>query len=360
MKKWSIPILLAVASVAQAQYPPQAVPKDFPPQVLPRGEFPPQVSPKGPDLAKIDKHDDTKRLTGSDAATVLGDDAKYLEAAKKAVATGKRLVVFVNTPERTVKDHVTIRLDSFQNSKRPRIIMYAPDGKDWLVHVANYSASDETLVEEGVSQPARPFGKSSRPGEVRPTADDDDSGRGPWPVSLPFPAEAERYRPAKLTQSIFQYVGAGPQIQRVNRRELKMEWQVPGGMEGIQGWRSDLYRYVPAGWMRSWQAKLPVVNSSGDTQYELGWTRAYPDGTYFIDALSNADGQPFEVRMREKIDGKWYSYIAFKDASARPTGYHGLTRSCASCHSQAGSGGYGVGLVPGGDTVLSDPLEGLE
>jgi cytochrome c len=65
----------------------------------------------------------------------------------------------------------------------------------------------------------------------------------------------------------------------------------------------------------------------------------------------------FEHRVRSKDSGRWYSRIEYVDEAARPDGYTGLKVSCASCHSEAGTGKYNDGLVPGGDTVLSDPLD---
>ena len=168
----------------------------------------------------------------------------------------------------------------------------------------------------------------------------------------------QRYKSARYTQAIYT-LNNGPAIDPVDRGLLKEEWQVPGGMEGVHGWKSDLYKFVPDGWQREWQQRKPVRNSFGNFQYELGFHRAYPDGTFFVDALSH-NGRPFEVRVREKNDGQWTSYIAWKDVNARPPGYAGLTKKCAECHNQAGSGEYGVGLVPGADTVISDPFDGLE
>ncbi len=281
------------------------------------------------------------------------EESPYKAVTLQALREGKDVILYVGVTPKEVAGTMPLYRATHEWGKG--VYRLQPKADGWL-------------YERQVSLPATPFvrksGNSSlrqgsRPGELRPIADDDTNGRGPWPTSLPFPEGAERYMPAKVTQSIYT-LNNSPAIDRVDRRQLKAETFVPGGMESVQGWRSDLYRYVPPGWQRSWRARMPVVNSFGATQYELGWTRAYPDGTYFIDALSNSEGEPFEIRMREKIGGRWQSYIAWKNIDARPTGYHGLNRSCASCHEQAGTGGYAVGLWPGGDTVLSDPLEGLE
>jgi hypothetical protein len=128
-------------------------------------------------------------------------------------------------------------------------------------------------------------------------------------------------------------------------------------MEGIKGWKSDLYRYVPYE-PDHWIGDISVLNSFNNFQKNRGHLRSYPDGTEFHDVLSK-DDVVFEHRIREKVNGKWESYVAYKNVDARPEGYTGLTQSCASCHEKAGTGGYAVGLVPGGDTVLSDPFGGL-
>src|ERR1019366_2075659 len=94
--------------------------------------------------------------------------------------------------------------------------------------------------------------------------------------------------------------------------------------------------------------------------------RSYANGTIFADILSNKDGKVFEARFAEKRDdGTWDRYVAFKDVSARPSGYHGLTsKDCRTCHESTtdgpGTGGYALGLIPGGDTIISDPFQELE
>jgi len=151
-------------------------------------------------------------------------------------------------------------------------------------------------------------------------------------------------------------------IQRVHRSALLPKWQVPGGMENVVGWRSDLYKIIPTDRGRTWQGMIPVLNSFGYFQHELGHLRSYPDGTVFFDVLSNAEtGKVFEHRERRKSAGEWTSQVVFRDRSQYPPGYKGLRgQTCFSCHSEAGTGGYSTGLVPGGDTVLSDPFPGLE
>ena len=184
---------------------------------------------------------------------------------------------------------------------------------------------------------------------------------GPWPDGVDYPKAAVRYEPAKNTQSIFRYTGSdAPQIRRVPRTDLERKWQVPGGMEGITGWRSDLYAVAVSG-SKQYGAYLPVLNSSGYFQNEYGYARTYADGTQFFDVLSNkSTGRVFELRERRKVDGQWANHVLYRDEEARPAGYSGLRVGCNACHNQAGTGSYGVGLIPGGDGVLSQPFIGLD
>ncbi len=192
-----------------------------------------------------------------------------------------------------------------------------------------------------------------------------------------------RYQRAQYTQSIYKISPPDPNansvrrttrdggfIDRMPRTANELKYQVPGGMEGLAGWRSDLYKFVPES-PEIFVGSISVRQSStynpflrryveGGTQNEFGFRRRYPDGTYFVDVLSNTQGEVFEARVREKQNGQWESYVAYKNVKARPDGYHGLKQSCASCHADTGTGNYGAALVAGGDTVISDPFPELE
>lgn len=179
-----------------------------------------------------------------------------------------------------------------------------------------------------------------------------------------LPVDAVEYTPAYYTQSVFRLAPnfnavAVPTIRRVAIKELPdRRWLRSGGMLGVKDelYTSTKYR---SGGPPTYKVELiPVKNSSGFYQQELGLTRIYPEGARFDDILSNEWGVVFEHRMRIKGDGgKWQSEVLYRDVLARPKGYEGLKTTCASCHNEAGTGDYGVGLVPGGDTVLSDPMD---
>lgn len=186
-----------------------------------------------------------------------------------------------------------------------------------------------------------------------------DDSHGLWPSTLERPIGLVRYKPARFTQRIY---NQGEVTERIQRSGLEEKWNVPGGMAGLSGWKSEVYRFVPSP-PKVWRGGILVKNSlppPDGWQWERGWKREYPDGTYFADVLS-ANGVFFEVRYREKIGGRWSNFVAYKNVAARPAGYHGLTmQACTECHNQAGSGSYGVGLVPGGDETISDQFEALE
>jgi hypothetical protein len=188
------------------------------------------------------------------------------------------------------------------------------------------------------------------------------TGHGPWPKDLPFPEGMVAYYPAQHTQSIAT-TDRRPSITPGHRSNLEEKWGVPGGMVGVDGWHSDLYRYVPTRPVE-WVGSIPVLNQYNSFQSERGWIRRYPNGTVFADVLSNADGKVFEVRMRSKESGAWTNDVAYRDKSARPAGYAGFSsKDCLQCHNTfngAGTGGYASGLVPGSDTVISDPIAALE
>lgn len=172
------------------------------------------------------------------------------------------------------------------------------------------------------------------------------------------PAGAVKYRGANYTQSIF-VLNDRDTILMVPITDLPdTRWHQPGGMEGITGYRTEKYKYVPEDRaVRKWVGNIFVKNSFGHFQPNRGLQRAYPDGTRFDEVFYNSkSGEVFEHRVREKVSGKWKSEVRFRDETEYPTGYTGLKVTCSSCHAEAGTGGYAVGLVPGGDTILSDPL----
>lgn len=188
--------------------------------------------------------------------------------------------------------------------------------------------------------------------------------QAPMPPQAPpmqghkLPPASKQYAPETHTQAIATTGGFRIHLLRkVPILALRdRRWHQAGGLDGVRGWRATKYRFVP-GKVQTRVDWINVKNSHGDIQQNRGLVREYPAGTRFDEVLENDAGQVFEHRTRVKDEDGWHSEISYENASARPVGYSGLKVSCASCHGQAGTGGYNEGLVPGGDTVLSDPMD---
>jgi hypothetical protein len=167
-----------------------------------------------------------------------------------------------------------------------------------------------------------------------------------------LPDKAEKFKRDGNTQSVY-VLNDSDVIEQVSITSLKKKWQTSGGMKDIAGVKSVKYRTVPDA-VKYMVKSIEVWNGS-NFQSNRALVRDYPDGSRFDDVLSH-EGIVFEHRMREKVNGRWRSKVIFSNVDARPNGYHGLKVTCASCHEEAGTGGYGEGLVPGGDTIISDPM----
>lgn len=183
-----------------------------------------------------------------------------------------------------------------------------------------------------------------------------------WPKEVPLPARLKVYTPTSLVQRIavtdnapshrwyrldqHDHFANSPTLFNPN---MKAPWRVSGGMEGFAGWKSIKMTNVTKDKVAVRQEGIPIAGA-GRLLPGFRWT--FPDGALFADLLVNDSGKPFELRVREKIDGKWSSLIAFEDAAESPKGYRGAAR-CATCHDKAGdSAQYGI-LIRGGDSVFS-------
>ncbi len=292
------------------------------------------------------------------------DDGNFATAYYKALDAGKPLVIFVGIQVRGIPGAVCLQLDSLNGKDAQRIVVARSGLK--VTHNLEADASDDAIMlaafpRNEVSPPATPFAKPSsrmlRGGGLRARPDDDLAGYGPWPKGLEKVSGLKRYAPARMTQEIA-VTNDRDRITPVPIEGLEDKYHQSGGMLGVKGWRSDLYKLVPGGNPKSWIGDIAVFNGSNN-QNNRGYIRSYPDGTVFFDVLSK-DGQVFEARKAEKKNGSFRRSVVFRDEKHYPEGYAGLKMTCASCHDEAGSGGYAVGLAPGGDTVLSDPIPQLE
>jgi hypothetical protein len=296
----------------------------------------------------------------------------YLEMLKKAVAENRPLVVGYGCPPVVPTGYLSFAA----HTEGEPFIMVTRKGDKGLYFPPSVSVGevrkwiDAGHIEGKVQPSASPFetdNLKSSSGEYLldslPTADDDPSRPRSWPESVPYPRGLMPYLRAKLTQEIATTNNL-PRITPVPRSATLPKWRTSGGMEGIHGFKSEVFKLVP-GEEYGKRELVPVRNSFGNMQHELAYTRSYPDGTVFVDHLTNTEtGKAFETRIAEKQNGEWTRYVAFRDKSQRPAGYNGLRgMTCVTCHNRSdgpGTGGYGVGLVPGSDTVVSDPLIGLE
>ena len=166
-------------------------------------------------------------------------------------------------------------------------------------------------------------------------------------------AALEQYQSATKTQVTFRRVTG--YIAPADRSLVEERWNVPGGLLGVRGWTSALFR----------SQHRPRVFLARQSPYSdvdaVTWYREYPNGTTFADVLQNDAGEVFEARIAEKRGGKWDRYVAYRNAAHRPAGYLPPKRSaCESCHSQTGIAVYGGAAIPGGDGVFSDPYHHLE
>jgi hypothetical protein len=248
------------------------------------------------------------------------------------------------------------------------VIVSVDGGKtgDWLPP----TASDERIKaaafpRKGVSESKAPFArirsnqdsysKETESTEKLSAERDGKAIRSVWPAAIPFPEDVEAYQSAKLVQHTGNRSGTGAHFTE-SRSVLPRKWSVPGGLEGINGWRSVLLRSKD-----NHSVSKRVRANPAEHLGEIVYAKVYERATFY-DLLLNSDGKPFELREATKRDGKWERFVAWKDVSARPAGYVPFKSSsdCITCHSEAGSGGYGAARNPGWDTVLSEPLDGVE
>lgn len=286
-------------------------------------------------------------------------ESVYMNLMRDAAKRNRIAVVFVGHDGtvlgRDLGGNVSSgRADKVEGYPAKCVIVAEPDGFGWMNHKATLgpNATDAQLQAaiKGVSLAASFFGQSNgklRPGEVR-IVDVEQS----WPVGLTFLNDLEPYRPATRTQQSFR-IQSG-YIASVPRNVLEQKWVVPGNLVGVHGWASTLYR--SKGDRTSEGVGPSRVNGMTHTHQ-----RKYVGDVIRADVLRNEQGKIFEVRVAEKSNGQWERFIAFKDVSARPYGYHPPTRQeCVACHSQAGVTAYAGPAIPGDDTVISDPIYAVE
>lgn len=272
-----------------------------------------------------------------------GDDLN--DAYALAEKNGKPVVVFVNVDIRKVPGAVSVQVDEYAGSNEPRILIARWNAR--YLDRLPATAMDADLQAAIAPKGGRPV--AAVPFEQTATADDEEAAQ-----LVPMIAELEPYQRATMTQQSFRrWSGV---ISPFPRSRTLAKWRSPGGLEGVHGWSSRLYRTKG---MRV-RAFLTRQDPS-DGNSAVTWWQNYPDGSTFADVLRNDAGVVFEVRIAEKSSGEWERFIAYKKASARPEGYSPLKRSdCRSCHLSAGIAEYGGTANPGADGIFSHPIEPLE
>lgn len=253
-------------------------------------------------------------------------------------------------------------------------------------------------------------------------------------TGVPWIEGAKFYELPKLSQRLVGIVGYSPEnryglfdetYQGAKNVNAQLPWVTPAGLHWTERkqWRKASAAYFP-GDIAVWVERVMVENSIRkpgggfftQPQPHVKWS--FPDGTVFaemlIRRLDSGAEQVFEIRTREKRDGKWgdgTTYRPFADSaklpvgtrqsemqvppgkltdfgfdwadvtvhtlpagaavpaklvpsrltvaaadtgSALPVGYLGNVRTCADCHKQAGKPtSYGATTIRGSDTVLS-------
>ena len=285
-------------------------------------------------------------LVGS-VLTCMGAD--YQTAHDAALKAGKPLVVGVGCAP-PAGDWVPSLVAKLPGYAAPCIVVAVPL-KTWLEPVkvlSPFATASEIRAALGVID---------RKVDVKPKP------KIGWTWSADdVPEYMEPYRRAEFSQRIAVTNGLDTIIP-VPRTNALQQWQVPGGLEGVAGWRSDLYRNAGGAPAIRRITDIAVWNGKA-FQNNRGWTRRYDDGAEFLDVLTNTDsGKVFEVRKAIKLGGSWQRFTVYRDKAHWPSGYGGPAKlDCRGCHEQAGTGGYAddKGLIPGGDTVFSNPFPELE
>lgn len=299
---------------------------------------------------------------------------QYADYRSEAIAAGLPIVIFVRCEPRPIAGAVVCRVDHLQGyDSGPNIVIGVPDSRVGMRHKATLErdASDAAIRRElQVTQSRLPFpllrGKR--------TADDSENRQ----LSVWEELGAVRYDSAKWTQVAYKTAtgevnannvhafGDTGRIDRWPVALLDTKWHSPGGLELVDGWTSERYKFLPSPAVEQVElVTMPNGQLAGDyssgKQKERLIVRKYVDGSWFVERLRNADGVVFEDRVSEKEDGEWKHYVAFSDPSARPSRYSPIaSNKCAGCHEQAGRGVYAGARNPGGDRVFSDPFLTLE
>ncbi len=188
-----------------------------------------------------------------------------------------------------------------------------------------------------------------------------------WPDSVQMPKTMRFYRPTNYTQRLA--ITGGVETNNLYRLDQDdvwtnsapalnpnrlFPWASAGGLHEVGGWGSRVGIAIPEGQkIQIWRERVDVPLSSRPLPKVL-WS--FPDGTVLADLLFTKDAL-FELRLREKVKGKWRSSVPFRNLDAAPTGYAGPGKRCAECHDHAGSQlQYGISLRGSDGAFTPSPL----
>lgn len=256
------------------------------------------------------------------------------------------LVTFLGGTPRQVRGSMTMcRADVLPGYVGPAVIV-SRNG-EWIVTLPATATDSDIRRAAGleVSRSAAPFELPASSAQL----DDSVLDR------VPILREMEPYKRYTVAQHplsrTYRFAGA-PFFNFVPRASLERKWTIPGGLDGIRA--TSIVLRGKDNRVRNWVDHI----DPNDNISEIVHQRSYSHAT-FAEVLLNESGKAFEVRLAAKRDGKWQRFVAFADADAAPAGYMRV-RNCGECHDKAGTGAYDTAYVPGGDTVISEPLEGIE
>lgn len=152
-----------------------------------------------------------------------------------------------------------------------------------------------------------------------------------WPAGVPFPpglkfyALPPAYQQLKILDSrdylAFHTLDQDRTPEGKPLGNTLPVWRSPGGLawSDKRQWRNAVALAIPDGKaIEVWTEKLPVPMAS---RHLPGLRWAFPDGTVAVDMLIRKGEQErcFEVRVREKIDGRWDDGTAYRPFGEVPT-----------------------------------------
>ena len=262
--------------------------------------------------------------------------------------TGEPYVLFVGTKARAVKGVATAHEREYVKTNGSVVrwgvfVVRANGYGDWLPVDASDSDIRQAAVVERQVQAISPvpFVLPTALPEARPVSpvgdgspwlpkERQDSIRKAWPKSVPFPSGLRFYELPRRYQSLYTMNGGRSKFNDPTPlHDMSAEFRVSGGMEGIDEstWQSFKGLALNGKSIEVWQEDADVRAFSLVPR----WRWRFPVGTVAVDALFH-QATAFTIRTATRTETGWTTKVIHNDAAAAPAKYHGLNRSCASCH----------------------------